>query len=88
MEAEVFDRNSANQMLLNDALKHFLSAGMVPNLVWPDDRDGPRFADLQAVGFSALHAPVAGNAELPHPLFQIGPSLLARFAGAALLLFR
>ena len=98
IQAKFLDRTAANQVLLNDAFKHFGAARMIPDPVGPYHGNRPGTADLEAIGLGALHASGAlgvirltlgpDQAELLEPAHEVTPRRLALLARAAFLLLR
>jgi hypothetical protein len=86
-EAVLLHRRPADQVLLDDSLEHFLGAAVIPDLVGPDDRDGPCRTNLQAIGLGPLHAARSSEAELLEPSLEVFPRTLTDLAPAALALF-
>lgn len=68
-------------MMLDDLLKDFGGAGVIPHLVGIDDGDGAVFTDAQAIGFGAEDAAVLAEAELLEAGFKIVPGGKPRFFG-------
>ena len=74
-------------MALDDRLEYLGVARMVPNVIGPDDRDGPRLAYLQAIGLGPLDGPLAADqTKFLQPALEVVPRLLAFVAAAAFLL--
>ena len=57
---------------------------MVPDVVGPDDGDGPGLTHPQAIRLGSLDAPPLGQAELAEPGLEKGPGLEPALLGAAL----
>ena len=53
-EGVVAHRLAVDQMALDDLLEHLRRAGVIPDAVGIDDRDGPVGADAQAVDLAAI----------------------------------
>jgi len=67
-----------DEMLLDDLLKHGGRAGVIPDAVGIDNRDGPILADAQAIGFGAIYSTLAGQLQFFEPGFQVFPCLMPR----------
>ncbi len=64
MQAIFFERDSTDQMALDDFLEDFRRGGVVPDCIRVDNGDGPFFADTKAIGFGAKDDRIAlGQAE-------------------------
>ena len=85
VKAVRFDRLPAQQVLLDDLFQNVRRAAAIPDIVGPDDGDGPVGTDLQAIGLGPQHRPAIAlrvdQTQFLHPPFEIGPrprALLAR----------
>ena len=75
---------AADKVLLNDALKDFWFAGMVPHGFRINDGDWSMYADAQTVGFGAIDQRLRVNQiQLLEPALEILPRLEANFPGSA-----
>ncbi len=84
-EAVFLDDSAIDEMFLNDALEHLRRAGVVPDALRIDDRDGTARADAEAVGLGAEHSRLEANEpKLLEAVFQKRPRLEASLPGAAL----
>ncbi len=81
---KLFHNLPADEVSLDDPLEHRRRAGVVPSPFGVDDRDGAAGADLQAVGFGAEDAAVAGEFEFLEAPLQVIPRLEARLLVDAL----
>lgn len=86
-QAKLLDRYAANQMFLNDPLKHCLSARMIPDTIGPDDGNRPCSANLQAIGLAALDTAGPRQPELLKAALKVLPGSLTGLATATFLLF-
>jgi hypothetical protein len=80
-----FDNLPANEMPLNDFLKNFRCAGVVPHALRVNDGDWTIRADAKAVGFGAIDERFrAGELQFLEPAFQVFPRAKAFLSFAAL----
>ncbi len=61
---------------------------MIPDAVGPDDDNGARFADLQAIGLGSLNPAFSNKPQLFQAALEIFPRGITYIALAALLLVR
>lgn len=76
-------RHPANQMLLDDFLKHFGATGVIPDTLGVDHRDGTVRTDLQAIGLGSIDTTVAHQAQFQQASFQERPGLKTEVVVAA-----
>lgn len=84
LEPVILNRYPADQVFLDDPLKHDRRAGMIPGRPGPDHRDRPHCADAQAADFVAKDSGVAAKSHFAEPLLEEFPRFLARRPIAAL----
>src|SRR4051812_15779604 len=72
-DPQVLDRTAADKVLLDDALEGRRTALAVPRSFRVDDRDRAPFADTEAIGLRAEHAPLIGESEFVQPLLEEVP---------------
>ena len=85
LDAEVSDGLAAEEVVLNDALEAFRSAGVIPDGIGIDDSDGAAGANAEAVGLCAMDESLrAAELELGEAFFKKLPGGHAFIEGAAL----
>ena len=70
---EFCDRNSADQMLINDPLKCRWSTRVIPDTVRVDDSNGTILADAKAVRLGAVDLSVLREIEFGKAFLEIFP---------------
>jgi len=84
-EYKFFNRLSADQVFLHDALDHFRRDRVVPDAVGIHHRDRALFANLQAIGLSSIDAVFTLHQPgLNQPLLQIFPGRIGHLMWSAL----
>src|SRR6476659_2868600 len=72
-DEKLFDRASADQVLLDDALEGLRVAAAVPRTLRVNHGDRPAFADAQAVRLGPQDAALVRKPELLQPFLQVVP---------------
>lgn len=73
-ESELGDYFSLDKMFLDNALQYFGRAGVVPNTLGVNDRDGPSKTNAQAIGFGSVHQGFrSGKLQILQSLFKVFP---------------
>ena len=68
-----YRRRTADQVLLNDPLKHRFGAGMIPDTLGPDHGNRPGGADFQAIGLGAIDPAIVIQPQLAQAAFEEFP---------------
>lgn len=76
-------RFAADQVFLNDALKHLRGAGVIPNPLRIHNGYGTATAHAQAAGLAAVHPAAAAEPERIEPGFEVLPGSHAKLGPAA-----
>ena len=83
-DLEIRDRPAFDQVLLNDALQVFGSAGMIPDSIRVDHRHRAVCADAEAIGFAAVNQGFGtAEFELVQPVLEELPRRRSLFGSTA-----